>query len=79
MLAELQPLTEMLDAFFKEAEQLLQGLNKEQLNRRPLQGETREEITSSLFRSTAWRCPYLSWQCAARQMPADELWSASQK
>src|SRR5260370_40072469 len=49
MLAELQPLTEMLDAFFGEARELLQDLSKEQLNWRPLQGETREEMTSSLY------------------------------
>lgn len=49
MLAELQPLTEMLDAAFEKAQELLKGLNQQQLNWRPIEGATREEMTSSLY------------------------------
>lgn len=49
MLAELQPLVEMLDAWFTEARELLKDLSKQQLNWRPIAGTAREETTSSLY------------------------------
>lgn len=49
MLTELQPFVEMLDLFFAEARKLLEGLNTDQLNRRPIQDEAREEASSSLY------------------------------
>jgi hypothetical protein len=49
MLAELQPLIEMLDRAFDEAEKLLQDLNSAQLNWHPLESATRSEMTSSLY------------------------------
>lgn len=49
MLNEMQILIGMLDAYFAEAQALLKDLSKEQLNWRPVQGETREEMSSSLY------------------------------
>lgn len=49
MLIELQPLLEMLDTYFAEAQGLLKDLSREQLNWRPIQENTREEMTSSLY------------------------------
>lgn len=49
MLTELETLVEMLDAYFGQAQTLLQDLNREQLNWRPIEGETRAEMTSTLY------------------------------
>ena len=49
MLTEMETLIEMLDAYFGQAKNLLQDLSREQLNWRPIQGETRSEMTSSLY------------------------------
>ncbi len=49
MLAELQVFTDLLNSWFSEAQRLLQDLSTEQLNWRPLVGETREQMSSSLY------------------------------
>ena len=49
MLAELKPLMELLDAFFEETKELLDGLNVDQLNWRPISGDDSGEATNSLY------------------------------
>ena len=49
MINEMHSLIEMLDAYFSEAQSLIRALSKKQLNWRPIEGETREEMSSSLY------------------------------
>lgn len=49
MISEMQTLMELLDSAFAEARSLLQDLSIEQLNWRPMTGESRAEWTSSLY------------------------------
>ncbi len=52
MLAEIEPLLDILDHYFREIRKLVGGLSTEQLNWKPLQGETQSEATNSLYATT---------------------------
>src|SRR5437868_13132695 len=49
MLAEMKPLLELLEHYFRETRKLVEGLSTEQLNWRPISGETQNEATNSLY------------------------------
>lgn len=48
MVSEMHTLMELLDNAFEEAQSLLQNLSIEQLNWRPITGESRAEMISSV-------------------------------
>ena len=49
MLAEMKPLLELLEHYFRETRKLVEGLSTEQLNWRPISAETQNEATNSLY------------------------------
>jgi hypothetical protein len=49
MIPEMQTLMVLLDSAFEEAQSLLRDVSIEQLNWRPMTGESRAEMTSSLY------------------------------
>lgn len=65
MIAELHPLWELLNQYFDQARSLIDGLTIDQLNWRPIEGETEGEATNSLYGMTL-HISFIALNSAAR-------------